>query len=239
MKIIEGLNLADFDLELSNFIQKDDHTVFVIKENWDYMLAHDFQEVILDRVYADKTQRVYIICNHPHCLTLGRGLQKKLTPDISLIDFDESLREKLDIPIHNIKRGGGVTFHYPGQLVFYPIISLENQKLAVMDFLRGTIRKFKTILEERFHLENLDADNELIGLWCGSRKIASMGLSTRRFVTYHGLALNLYQDEKMSKILRTVYPCGLSGAIYQSIDELLPLESDLFNKITDSLTANI
>ena len=120
MKIFEGINLSDYDLELSNIIIKNEHTLFVVKENWDYMSALNFQELMVDRVYEDKSFKVYIICNHPHCLTLGRGLQKKLTPEVNLIDFDESLRTQIGIPIYDIKRGGGVTFHYPGQLVFLP-----------------------------------------------------------------------------------------------------------------------
>ena len=239
MKIFEGINLSDYDLELSNIIIKNEHTLFVVKENWDYMSALNFQELMVDRVYEDKSFKVYIICNHPHCLTLGRGLQKKLTPEVNLIDFDESLRTQIGIPIYDIKRGGGVTFHYPGQLVFYPIISLEHQKLRVMDFLRDTIRIFKFALEDLYELDDLDADNQLIGLWKGNRKIASMGLSTRRFVTYHGLALNLYQDEKMRRVLDNVYPCGLRGSIYQTLDELLPRENDLFGRIVDRLNMEL
>ena len=235
MNFFSGLVLAEFDLKVENIFSKGENTFFIIKENWDYQLALKFQEEMVSRVYTDKEKKVFIICNHPHCLTLGRGLQRRTKLDNDLVDFDETLRSELEVPLYDIKRGGGLTFHYPGQLVLYPVISLENQKLKVMDFLKKILIEFKLLLEESYAIEELSTDHSLIGLWQRGQKLASIGLCSHKFITYHGFALNLYNDELMNSILAKVYPCGISGSRYISLTDLTSTTDDLFNDIATSL----
>ncbi len=235
MIFFEGIDLIEFDLKLENIFSKGRDTFFIIKENWDYELALKFQEEIIQRVYSNKEKKVFIICNHPHCLTLGRGLQRRTKADNDLVDFDENLRGEIEVPLYDIKRGGGITFHYPGQLVLYPIISLENQKLKVMDFLKGILREIQDLLENQFSMRNLTCEHDLIGLWHEDKKLASIGLCSHKFITYHGLALNLYKDEKIQGILSKLYPCGISGNRYISLEEVVSVREDFFEVISMSL----
>lgn len=213
MKILAGIDLALYGL-LESDIRIQDQTLVVIKRDWDYPLALAFQEILCERIWTHKDERAFIFCSHPHCLTLGRGLQKNKNLSQTLVDFDPSLEGKLEVPLYHIARGGGLTFHYPGQLVFYPIMSLENHKLKIFDLLLGVLKVYKTALEELYQLDGLDCERDLLGLWHGPYKLASIGVSARRFVSYHGLALNLERDPLIARTLANVYPCGLAGTSY-------------------------
>ncbi|MGZ3809162.1 MAG: lipoyl protein ligase domain-containing protein [Bacteriovorax sp.] len=108
--------------------------VFVLKKwKWDYLEAEGFQLECVEYVRNHPETVFLLVCSHPHCFTLGRGLQKIKDSDISLVDFDPAT--SLPYPVHSIKRGGGLTFHYPGQFVFYPIINLTHHKKAVFDLM--------------------------------------------------------------------------------------------------------
>ncbi|WP_372652246.1 lipoyl(octanoyl) transferase LipB [Halobacteriovorax sp.] len=235
MNFFDGLTLSEFDLTFENIHIKGKNTFYVIKENWSYELALLFQEEVVQRVYLDKKVKVIILCSHPHCLTLGRGLQRRTKADTFLIDFDNELREVIGIPIHDIKRGGGVTFHHPGQLVLYPIVSLENCKKKVMDFLREILNEVKGSLESLYDLTNLSCEEDLIGIWTNDKKLASIGLCSHKFITYHGLALNLYLDEKMQKVLSNIYPCGISGDRYISLDQITKHKDNFFEEISSEI----
>jgi len=203
--------------------------VFVFKKwNWDYLEAEKFQLECMDFVHKNPHITILIVCSHPHCFTLGRGLQKikettKETTNIELIDFDPSVTPPF--PLHQIKRGGGLTFHYPGQFVFYPIMNLTTHKKAVYDLMIKIMDITKTLLEKQFGLNGLEIRRDLLGLWFQNEfskaKIASIGLAVSRFNTYHGLALNLFNDEEMFKALRELHPCGLPGDTYRDIELLL------------------
>lgn len=209
------------DLSLFDNPLKD---IFILKKwNWDYLEAEKFQLECVDFVYKNPHIVILIMCSHPHCFTLGRGLQKiKETTNIELIDFDE--QSKVPFPLHQIKRGGGLTFHYPGQIVFYPILNLTSQKLAVYDLMLKIMEITKKLLEVHYNFTSLEIRRDLLGLWFendfAKTKIASIGLAVSRFNTYHGLALNFFSDEQMFKALKTLHPCGLPGDLYRDIELL-------------------
>lgn len=199
--------------------------IFVFKKwNWDYLEAEKFQLECMDYVHQNPHITILIVCSHPNCFTLGRGLQKiKETVNIELIDFDPSVIPPF--PLHQIKRGGGLTFHYPGQFVFYPIMNLTTHKKAVYDLMLKIMDITKALLEKHFGLDGLEIRRDLLGLWFKNEfseaKIASIGLAVSRFNTYHGLALNFFNDEKMFNALRELHPCGLPGDIYRDLELLL------------------
>jgi len=79
-------------------------------------------------------------------------------------------------------------------------------------------------LETKFGMNGLSVKRDLLGLWYendfSKAKVASIGLAATRFISYHGLALNFYNDERMFKVLETLHPCGLPGDFYRSIETL-------------------
>ncbi len=197
--------------------------VFILKKwNWDYLEAEKFQLECVEYVRNHPDVVILIVCSHPHCFTLGRGLQKIKGNDVTLVDFDPST--SLPFPIHSIKRGGGLTFHYPGQFVFYPIINLTHHKKAVFDLMMSIMIITKKLLEDQFNLNGLVIRRDLLGVWFendfSKAKIASIGLAVNRFNTYHGLALNFFKDQEMFQALKLTHPCGLPGDIYRDLETL-------------------
>lgn len=199
--------------------------VYVFKKwNWDYLEAQAFQLECLDHVHKNPHVTILIICSHPHCFTVGRGLQKiKSEVGVELIDFKKDTH--LPYPIHTIKRGGGLTFHYPGQFVFYPILNLTKNKLAVYDVMLKIMGITKEIIQKQFSFQGLSIKKDLLGLWFENEfskaKIASIGLAVTRFNTYHGLALNFFSDKEMFDCLKSIHPCGLPGNLYRDLEILL------------------
>jgi lipoate-protein ligase B len=118
------------------------------------------------------------------------------------------------IPIFEIERGGDVTYHGPGQLVGYPILALDDDERDLHAYLRN--------LEEA--LLGVCADVGLegrrnpgwTGVWIGERKVASLGIAVRKWVTMHGFALNVATD--LSRFA-AINPCGLDAAVMTSLAE--------------------
>ena len=108
------------------------------------------------------------------------------------------------IDVVDIRRGGGTTAHNPGQLVFYPILHLQELGIGISEY----IRELESIGAEL--LKHLDVHAErrkgYPGLWVGTKKIASVGVRVSKFITYHGMAINIQND---LSIFDFITPCGL------------------------------
>ena len=199
-------------------INKECSSLVITKFDWDYLDCLSFQEELVDLIYQDeyKDLSVFIMTNHPSCLTLGRGLQRKVEDKVELIDFNESLESMLEIPVFRIKRGGGITFHHPGQIVIYPIINLSAHQMKVYTMMNNLLFTTSKVLGQ-YDIDGLDYCRDLLGMWIKDRKVASIGVQVRRFVSFHGLALNLNEDTKTQEALKIIHPCGLPGSWYTSI----------------------
>lgn len=234
-------------LDLSLFQSPFPNVYILEKWNWDYLEAQSFQLQCVEYVQEHPQVAIFIFCSHPHCFTMGRGLQKTKDPLISLIEFDRATT--LPFPLYDIKRGGGLTFHYPGQLVLYPIMSTTHHKIPVYDLMIKILEFTQNALSELIGFSGTIVRKDLLGLWARNdfieAKIASIGLAASRFVTYHGLALNLNADEEMFHALRQVYPCGINGALYSDVESLNGtsnlefLKNKLVYKMIDQLQVDI
>ncbi len=147
-----------------------------------------------------------LIVEHPAVISLGaRQSANKLRTD------RESLKEQ-GIDVVDVRRGGGITAHNPGQLVFYPILNLRELGLDISEY----IRKLEETGIEL--LEQLGMSGErrkgFPGLWVGSKKIASIGVRVSKFVTYHGMAINIQND---LSIFDHIIPCGLDEVEMTSV----------------------
>lgn len=226
-ELFKTLPEGSFGLENCQLDQFQEDCLIITNWNWDYLKAHEFQKHCLEFIRNNSKLKIFIICSHPHCFTIGRGLQRsKGMESYNLIDFDEGLKGRLGVPLHQIKRGGGLTFHYPGQWICYPIVTLNKKRLDVyqlMHFVLGVVQK---TLEDEFLVEGLSHEEKLMGLWLNKKKIASIGVAVTRLVTYHGLAFNLLFDQKMSNELKLVYPCGLPGETYIDLESVLNEKND-------------
>jgi lipoate-protein ligase B len=177
-----------------------------------YDTAYDYQrEVAKRRIAGEIDQDVLILCEHPPVVTLGRS-----TKPGHLLATPERLAE-LGIALRDIERGGDVTIHEPGQLVAYPIIDLKHHRKD----LHWYLRQLEAAIIEAVGEFGVAAHRRegLTGVWCGSehegwRKLASIGVHARDWVTWHGLALNVTND---LSTFEHVVPCGLGGVEMTSV----------------------
>jgi len=172
-----------------------------------YREALDLQLSFLDRRADRRIPDTLLLLTHPHVYTLGRA-----GDDANLLVPRETLSRE-GIPVERVGRGGDITYHGPGQLVGYPIFRME--KPDVHRFVRSIEAALIDALREmRVEARRIEG---LTGVWAGERKIASIGVGIRKWVTYHGFALNVTTD--LSYFGR-IHLCGLKGREATSIAEV-------------------
>jgi lipoate-protein ligase B len=163
------------------------------------------KQLLQKRRDGEITNTVLILEHHP-VITLGaRGNVNKLLAD------KESLA-KIGIDVVETRRGGGVTAHNPGQVVFYPIFDLKELGLGVNEY----VRTLETIGIELLGQLAVRSDRKkgFPGLWSNERKIASIGVRVSKEVSYHGMAINIQND---LSIFDYIVPCGLDGIEMTSV----------------------
>jgi lipoyl(octanoyl) transferase len=116
------------------------------------------------------------------------------------------------IEIVQTDRGGNITFHGPGQAVLYPIVDLARAKIGVADFVHGLEEVMKQTVSD-FGISS-DRDPKNHGLWVGRKKIGSVGISVKKSISIHGLALNVCPDLTP---FSWINPCGLENVAMTSI----------------------
>lgn len=117
-----------------------------------------------------------------------------------------------DAEVIEVERGGDVTWHGPGQLVAYPIFKLEGAERDLHRWLRA----LEDVMIDTVRTVGLvgERDDRNTGVWVGGRKVGSIGIACRRWVTWHGLALNVNPDLGW---FRRINPCGLESALLSSL----------------------
>jgi len=172
----------------------------------DYREVLQLQHQLREKRRKGKIPNTVLIVEHPSVITLGaRQSANKLRAG------REDLAQQ-HIDVVNVRRGGGTTAHNPGQLVFYPILHLQDLDLGISEY----IRKLEAIGAEL--LEQLGVHTTrrkgFPGLWVGTRKIASIGVRVSKFITYHGMAINVQND---LSIFDFIAPCGLDDIEMTSV----------------------
>ncbi len=148
---------------------------------------------------ADEIEDLVISVEHNPVFTIGRSGSR------NNILVSEGVLSSCGIEVHEVERGGDITYHGPGQLVVYAIFDLRG--------FGKNIHRFVWSLEEAIirTLNELgissDRRNGFPGVWVGERKIASIGVYVKNWVTYHGLAFNVDVNQEHFQMIR---PCGLS-----------------------------
>lgn len=160
-----------------------------------YADAHTLQKELVEARLAGETGDVLLLTEHEPVITIGRGA-------------DPAAFAHLELPVVEVERGGDATYHGPGQLVAYPILLLPEERRDLHRYLRDLEQVVIGVLGE---VEVLGGRREgLTGVWVGERKICSIGVAVRRWVTWHGLALNLATD---LAAFRSFKPCGLDPEV--------------------------
>lgn len=172
----------------------------------DYTVVYQEQLRKHAEVIAAPSEETILFAEHDPIYTIGRRFHEE--------EKNESIN---GIPVVAIERGGGLTFHGPGQIVGYPIIHLEKRKMSIPTYLRLLEKTLQEVLKEELNLETTTRPEFLAGVWVGDQKLISIGIAVRHWVTFHGFALNVDCDLGP---FRSVQPCGLRGDQITSLQEL-------------------
>jgi lipoyl(octanoyl) transferase len=171
-----------------------------------YDEAHALQKKLQNKRIAGEISDTVLMLEHDPVITLGRSASEQ-----HVLAPRETLRAQ-GVSVREVGRGGDVTYHGPGQLVAYPIIDLNPN--------RRDVRKYVWSLEEamirvcsNFGLTASRVEG-LNGAWVGGRKIGAVGVRISRWVTMHGLALNVNTDLSHFDL---IVPCGIQGKQVTSI----------------------
>ena len=169
--------------------------------------AFDLQVRLRDEcIESGGTPGYLLLVEHPPTITIGR------TGDRDAVLAQSDRLAELGVEVVETNRGGQVTYHGPGQLVAYPIISLRERQ-----DLHRYLRDLEAWLVDVCRSYGVDAhaDSPHTGVWVEGRKIASIGIAVRRWVTYHGVALNVSTDLSHFDL---IVPCGLEGVQMTSLE---------------------
>jgi lipoate-protein ligase B len=165
-----------------------------------YRRALALQEQLVAARLAGEVPDLLLLLQHPPVITCGRATR----PGHVLVDTRELARRGVELV--ESTRGGDVTLHGPGQLVGYPILDLREHGSDVHRYLRGLEETLiRTLSRWSIRAERVPG---LTGVWIGNDKIAAIGVAIKRWVTYHGFALNVDIDLSWFQL---IVPCGLSG----------------------------
>ena len=159
---------------------------------------------VAERQRGEGEDTLYL-CEHPHVITLGRAQRARA-----------NVVAAGDVPVVEIERGGDVTYHGPGQLVGYPVLALAEGERDLHRFLRGLEDGIIGALAE-LGVTGAGRRAGATGVWVGERKVASIGIACRRWVTFHGVALNVSTD---LAYFGRINPCGFPAAVMTSVAEL-------------------
>lgn len=192
-----------------------------------YVEALELQRSLArDRISGAIPQDLLLLVEHPPVVTLGRSSKQK-----HLVASPEFLQSK-GVELFEVERGGDVTFHGPGQLVGYPIIDLKRHRQD----LHWYLRKIEEALINSLGDYGIPGERNTAytGVWTRGRKIASIGVHARDWVTWHGFALNVTTDLSYFDL---IVPCGIDGVVMTSIARELGSEDISMQDAQDRVTA--
>jgi len=171
----------------------------------DYLDVLDIQHNLLDLRGKNAIPDSLILVEHDSVFTVGKSIAREELPN-----------NINGIPVIQIERGGQWTYHGPGQLVGYPILNLESRNRDI----HGFIRNLEEILILALKEFEISAERNPLqaGVWVKEKKIASIGAAIRRWLTFHGFALNVNVDLSHFSMIT---PCGLPSSTMTSMNFLL------------------
>jgi lipoate-protein ligase B len=173
----------------------------------EYGEVWELQRQLVGQRQRDEIPDTLVLVEHPHVITLGRGTHK------------ENILAPGDVPLFEIERGGDVTYHGPGQLVGYPILQLREPDERDLHLYLRNLEEALLRTVGAFGITGERKDG-WTGVWTGggARKLASIGVAVKKWVTLHGFALNVSTDLAR---FAAINPCGLEATTMGSMESVL------------------
>ncbi|MCK5129590.1 MAG: lipoyl(octanoyl) transferase LipB, partial [Clostridiales bacterium] len=166
-----------------------------------------------------------LIVEHPAVLTMG----KRGNEDNVLVSQEMLKNENIETVW--INRGGDVTYHGPGQLVGYPIMSLVENKIGIKVFVDNIQETIIQYLRNEFDINAIKKSGVHTGVWVNDRKVTAIGISVKRGVTLHGFAFNINTNLAHFDYIN---PCGLGAGMVTSLQEIVGTPID-YTMICDNV----
>jgi len=167
-----------------------------------YRSAYQHQLDRVERRQRGEVGDALFLVEHPHVITLGRSREAA-----------RNVLDRGDAEVVQVERGGNVTYHGPGQLVAYPIFALDESERDLHRVLRNLEEALIRTLTTGYGVA-AGREPGKTGVWIDGRKIASIGIAIRKWVTFHGLALNVTTDLEQ---FRRINPCGFSASVMTNL----------------------
>jgi len=190
----------------------------------DYQEALKLQFEYLEKRISGEIGDTLLLLEHTPTITIGRNGNKE-----NLL-ISEKILDQKNIKYYEVNRGGDITYHGPGQLVCYPIIDLKDHTKDVHKYLR-TLEQIIIELLSEFDI-NAKRIEGLTGVFVKRSKIASIGVGIKRWVTFHGLSININTDLSYFDL---IVPCGLNNNPVTSIKSWNGLNDELAIKTVEDL----
>jgi len=167
-----------------------------------YADALQIQQTLVRQRRDNEVSDVLLLVEHPHVVTLGVNARHRL----SNLLVTPSQLSAMGVELHDVTRGGDVTYHGPGQLVGYPILDLRPDRCDVHRY----VRDLETVIMRTVLMFGVRSSRipGLTGVWVGDDKLAAIGVRLSRWVTSHGFSLNVSTDLTYFDLIR---PCGIDG----------------------------
>ena len=194
-----------------------------------YMETWKLQKKLVALRHTGDIGNCLLFTEHEPVITMGRASTGK-----NLLCSPEELKRR-NVDLHEIERGGDITFHGPGQIVIYPIIDLKNHHRDLHKYLRN----LELAIIDALAGFNIDGGIKqgLTGVWANDTKLASIGVAVSRWITYHGAALNVNTDLDYFKLIN---PCGITeyrvGSMASILSEQVDIE-DVRDKLAGSFAS--
>ncbi len=188
----------------------------------DYRAVHALQARLLASRIAGEIPDTVLLLEHAPVFTVGRARGAA-----------DNVLDPGEAPVVEVERGGDVTWHGPGQLVAYPIVDLRDRREDLHLHMHSLEEAVIRVLADL----GLDSgrDDRNTGVWVAGQKVCSIGIACRRWVTWHGLALNI---EPANHWFQRIHPCGFDSAIMTRLADHLdpcPTLDSLVQPLADHL----
>ena len=187
----------------------------------DYFKAIDFLEKRLAKIDKKKGRELIWILKHPHVYTAGTSYK------------DSEILDK-SIKLVKTNRGGKITYHGPGQIIYYFVLDLKKRQKNIRKLITSIE---STIIEtlKKYEIESF-SDRKNIGIWVNHnnkiKKIAAIGIKVNKWIAYHGFSINIDPDLKNYK---NIVPCGISD---KEVSSLKIIKKQNYNKISNLIVKN-
>lgn len=183
----------------------------------DYSDALKLQQELVAKRRSGQITDSILILEHPPVFTIGRSGSRN-----NLLADEGSLAGK-GIKVLDVDRGGDITFHSPGQLVSYPIINLKNRNKDLHAYLRDLEEAAISFLKK--YAVTGTRIKGATGVWVEGRKIASIGVAAKDWITYHGLSININNDLGFFSMMNT---CGMKNIEVTSLKNILGRQISMY-----------